>query len=96
MHVTLLCTTTCLHLACTSLSARRAADGGGGSNALIMPANKPGNAGSAGEQQLQQQAPLSKSQLKKLKQVQMKKERREQLSEVGGRVCTSTHHRSVC
>lgn len=58
----------------------------GGSNALILPAGKAaagsgprtGAAGGAAEQQ-----PLSKSQLKKLKQVQLKKQRREQLSQVG-------------
>jgi hypothetical protein len=54
-----------------------------GTNALILPAGKPGSSGKgAGPQQQQQQQQLSKSQLKKLRQVQLKKERRQQLSEV--------------
>jgi hypothetical protein len=53
-----------------------------GSNALILPAGKPGS--SAREPKQQQEQQLSKSQLKKLRQVQLKKERRQQLSEVRG------------
>jgi hypothetical protein len=57
-----------------------------GSNALILPA--AGKAGSsskgAGAREQQPEQQLSKSQLKKLRQVQLKKERRQQLSEVRG------------
>jgi hypothetical protein len=56
---------------------------GDGSNALILPATKASASTAAGPAAAAaQQQPLSKSQLKKLKQVQLKKERREQLSQV--------------
>lgn len=56
-----------------------------GSNALILPAGKAaaGSSKGSGANSEQPQQQLSKSQLKKLKQVQLKKERREQLSQVG-------------
>ena len=54
-----------------------------GSNALILPAKGAGSASAAGTGPAPAVQPqLSKSQLKKLKQVQMKKQRREQLSQV--------------
>jgi hypothetical protein len=54
-----------------------------GSNALILPAKGAGaGAASAAAGAAAAQQTLSKSQLKKLKQVQMKKQRREELTQV--------------
>lgn len=53
-----------------------------GSNALVLPAKGTSGASTAGAAPVQQQPQLSKSQLKKLKQVQLKKQRREELSQV--------------
>jgi hypothetical protein len=51
-----------------------------GSNALVLPAKGTSGGSTAGAAPVQPQ--LSKSQLKKLKQVQLKKQRREELSQV--------------
>jgi hypothetical protein len=61
-----------------------------GSNALILPAAKKAGGAAAASAAAEVQQTLSKSQLKKLKQVQLKKQRREELTQV----CLRPHSNS--